>query len=138
MPPSSKLLPFVYQKRYRHFRFKLSLHSNSMKTFISPLYSTIAVKKLHDDFRAILNKGESLSTVYSAYKRKRLPRFYYRVHKYCCPYDDAWTQEVSITLLSRKSVEDNLPARVPIEKIENRKIRFKDSLFFTWVGYYNC
>ena len=36
------------------------------------------------------------------------------VKKYCCPYDDAWTQEVSIPLLSRKAAEDNLPARMPI------------------------
>ena len=38
------------------------------------------------------------------------------INNYCCPYDDAWTQEVAIPLLSRKSGEDNLPARMPIEK----------------------
>ena len=30
---------------------------------ISPLYSSIVVKKLHGDFRTILNEGESLFTV---------------------------------------------------------------------------
>ena len=72
-------------------------------------------EKLHDDFRAILNKRESLSSVWNVYKRKRLSHFYDHVHKYCWPHDDAWKQEVSIPLLSRKSGEDNLPARMSID-----------------------
>ena len=55
-----------------------------------------------------INKCESPLIVHYLYTQ------YMCVHKYCCPYDDAWTQEVSIPLLSRKSGEDNLPARMPI------------------------
>ena len=31
---SPKLLPFVYQLRYRYFRFKIPLRSNDMKSYL--------------------------------------------------------------------------------------------------------
>ena len=36
-------------------------------------------ENLHDDFRAILNKGESLSAAQSAYEFKRLSRFFFMI-----------------------------------------------------------